>query len=132
MLLVAPAVRASLAHTQWLLQHAAGTTATSQPQGDNTHSHARTHARTHTHTNTHRPAVREGLTLVVLWTLLVSAKHLDGGEALDLVAAAKALVLVSIHCPHLDHTLHGEWEGERGKGREGGVERGEERGEVGR
>ena len=72
------------------------------------------------------------LTLVVLWALLVGAKHLDGGEALDLVAPAKTLVLVSVHRPHLDHTLHGEREGERGKGREGGVEGGEERVEVGR
>lgn len=90
------------------------------------------HIRTHPPTHPHRPAVREGLTLVVLWALLVGAKHLDGGEALDLVAAAKALVLVSVHCPHLDHTLDGEREEERGKGREGGVEGGEERVEVGK
>ena len=54
--------------------------------------------------------------MIVLGALLVGSKHLYGGEPLDLVLSTKALVLVGVHSPHLDHTLHGRGEG-RGRGR---------------
>ena len=88
--------------------------------------------RTHTHMRTHitQAVVCEGLrgpTSVVLWALFVGPEHLDGGESLDLVLPTQTLVLVSVHSPHLDHTLQGRG---GGRGREGGWrERGME-GEV--
>ena len=50
---------------------------------------------------------------------------LYGGASLDLVLATQALVLVSVHSPHLDYTLQG-----RGGGREGERERDGGRREV--
>ena len=79
-----------------------------------------------THTHTTQTVVCEGLcgpTSIVLWALFVGPEHLDGGESLDLVLATQALVLVSVHSPHLDHTLQGRGGGREGDGwREGGVE----------